>query len=103
MWYTKKVSPERDILHSTTLFKKERMKGKRKRKEPSKVQRQLKQTFDALEEEFISGAKDPKWVAELWDVMIHRNPIELNRPLADQLITYPWSSYPAYINLIWLH
>ncbi|WP_231760000.1 helix-turn-helix domain-containing protein [Microbulbifer elongatus] len=30
---------------------------------------------------------------------IHRNPIETRRPLADQLEEYPWSSYPAYLNL----
>ena len=29
---------------------------------------------------------------------IHRNPIELKTPLVAQLIDYPWSSYPAYMN-----
>ena len=42
---------------------------KPKKRKQTKAQRQLKQKFDALEEEFIGGAKDPKWVEELWDVM----------------------------------
>jgi len=29
---------------------------------------------------------------------IHRNPIELKSPLVKDLITYPWSSYAAYLN-----
>ncbi len=29
---------------------------------------------------------------------IHRNPIERKPPLVDSLDSYPWSSYPAYIN-----
>jgi len=29
---------------------------------------------------------------------IHRNPIEIKRPLVSELVQYPWSSYPAYIN-----
>ena len=29
---------------------------------------------------------------------IHRNPLEMKRPLVDTLAAYPWSSYPAYIN-----
>jgi len=29
---------------------------------------------------------------------IHRNPIELKKPLVAQLEAYPWSSYSAYIN-----
>jgi len=29
---------------------------------------------------------------------IHRNPVETKRPLVDDLVEYPWSSYPAYIN-----
>ncbi len=29
---------------------------------------------------------------------IHRNPIEMKRPLVARLEDYPWSSYPAYIN-----
>lgn len=29
---------------------------------------------------------------------IHRNPIEITRPMVNQLEDYPWSSYPAYIN-----
>jgi REP element-mobilizing transposase RayT len=38
---------------------------------------------------------------------IHRNPIDSKRPLVRELATYPWSSYPAYINKTktpdWLH
>lgn len=30
---------------------------------------------------------------------IHRNPIETRRPLVAALEDYPWSSYPAYLNL----
>ena len=29
---------------------------------------------------------------------IHRNPVELKTPLVANLIDYPWSSYPAYLN-----
>jgi len=29
---------------------------------------------------------------------IHRNPVELKQPLVHQLIEYPWSSYPGYLN-----
>jgi REP element-mobilizing transposase RayT len=29
---------------------------------------------------------------------IHRNPVETKTPLVKSLDTYPWSSYPAYIN-----
>ena len=29
---------------------------------------------------------------------IHRNPIDMKRPLVAELVTYPWSSYPAYLN-----
>ena len=29
---------------------------------------------------------------------IHRNPIEMKNPLVDDLSSYPWSSYNAYIN-----
>jgi len=29
---------------------------------------------------------------------IHRNPVELKQPLVHQLIGYPWSSYPGYLN-----
>ncbi len=29
---------------------------------------------------------------------IHRNPIETKRPLVKALASYPWSSYPAFIN-----
>ncbi len=29
---------------------------------------------------------------------IHRNPVELKQPLVCQLIEYPWSSYPGYLN-----
>lgn len=29
---------------------------------------------------------------------IHRNPIDMKRPLVAELATYPWSSYPAYLN-----
>ena len=29
---------------------------------------------------------------------IHRNPIDMKRPLVDDLLDYPWSSYPAYVN-----
>ena len=29
---------------------------------------------------------------------IHRNPVEVKSPLVDELATYPWSSYPAYLN-----
>ena len=29
---------------------------------------------------------------------IHRNPVEMKRPLVDELETYPWSSYPTYLN-----
>jgi len=29
---------------------------------------------------------------------IHRNPVELKRPLVEHLAAYSWSSYPAYIN-----
>ncbi|MEE9302381.1 MAG: transposase [Thiotrichaceae bacterium] len=28
---------------------------------------------------------------------IHRNPIELKKPLVDDLSDYPWSSYPSYL------
>ena len=31
---------------------------------------------------------------------IHRNPIDMKRPLVAELVTYPWSSYPAYLNKI---
>ena len=34
-----------------------------------KVMRMLKQKFDALEEEFIGIAKDPKQLEKLWDLM----------------------------------
>jgi len=30
---------------------------------------------------------------------IHRNPVETRKPLVEDLADYPWSSYPAYINL----
>ena len=29
---------------------------------------------------------------------IHRNPIDMKRPLVAERVTYPWSSYPAYLN-----
>ncbi|MBL4606549.1 MAG: hypothetical protein JKY01_01805, partial [Pseudomonadales bacterium] len=29
---------------------------------------------------------------------IHRNPIDMQRPMVEALEDYPWSSYPAYIN-----
>ncbi|NOZ10872.1 MAG: hypothetical protein GXP09_07540 [Gammaproteobacteria bacterium] len=29
---------------------------------------------------------------------IHRNPIDMKRPMVKDLAAYPWSSYPAYIN-----
>ncbi len=29
---------------------------------------------------------------------IHRNPIDMKQPLVKRLETYPWSSYPAYVN-----
>lgn len=29
---------------------------------------------------------------------IHRNPIEMKHPLVEQLVDYPWSSYPAFID-----
>ena len=29
---------------------------------------------------------------------IHRNPIDMKRPMVSDLSEYPWSSYPAYIN-----
>jgi putative transposase len=29
---------------------------------------------------------------------IHRNPIDMKRPLVERLEDYPWSSYPCYIN-----
>jgi hypothetical protein len=29
---------------------------------------------------------------------IHRNPVDMKRPLVDKLEDYPWSSYPCYIN-----
>jgi REP element-mobilizing transposase RayT len=29
---------------------------------------------------------------------IHRNPIETKKPLAERLVNYRWSSYPAYLN-----
>jgi len=31
---------------------------------------------------------------------IHRNPVELNRPLVHKLIDYKWSSYPTYANRV---
>ena len=38
---------------------------------------------------------------------IHRNPIETKRPLVAELESYPWSSYPAYLNHVvapsWLY
>ena len=38
---------------------------------------------------------------------IHRNPVEAASPLVEKLESYPWSSYPAYLNLTpapdWLH
>ena len=38
---------------------------------------------------------------------IHRNPIDRRRPLVKNLVSYSWSSYPAYINKAkapdWLH
>ena len=38
---------------------------------------------------------------------IHRNPIELRKPLVQQLSDYSWSSYPAYIDYteapVWLY
>jgi putative transposase len=38
---------------------------------------------------------------------IHRNPVEMKKPLVTRLEDYPWSSYPAYINqekaLDWLN
>ena len=30
---------------------------------------------------------------------IHRNPVETKTPLVEKLEKYPWSSYPAYLNL----
>ena len=30
---------------------------------------------------------------------IHRNPVEMRKPLVTRLEDYPWSSYPAYLNL----
>ena len=29
---------------------------------------------------------------------IHRNPVETKKPLAERLVNYGWSSYPAYLN-----
>jgi len=29
---------------------------------------------------------------------IHRNPMDMKRPLVTELAAYPWSSYPAYLN-----
>jgi len=29
---------------------------------------------------------------------IHRNPVETKKPLANRLVDYRWSSYPAYLN-----
>lgn len=38
---------------------------------------------------------------------IHRNPIETKKPMVKSLESYPWSSYPAYINRVaapgWLY
>ena len=38
---------------------------------------------------------------------IHRNPVDMNRPLVKDLADYPWSSYPAYVNKVkqpeWLY
>ena len=31
---------------------------------------------------------------------IHRNPIDRKRPLVKELASYPWSSYPAYLNKV---
>ena len=29
---------------------------------------------------------------------IHRNPIDMKKPIVESIIDYPWSSYPAYLN-----
>lgn len=29
---------------------------------------------------------------------IHRNPVETKKPMVEDLVDYPWSSYPAYLN-----
>jgi len=38
---------------------------------------------------------------------IHRNPVDMKKPLVTKLSDYPWSSYPAYLNLLkspsWLY
>ncbi len=38
---------------------------------------------------------------------IHRNPIDMKLPLVNRLETYPWSSYPSYVNKVpsppWLY
>ncbi len=38
---------------------------------------------------------------------IHCNPVETKKPLVNQLVDHPWSSYPAYVNKAkcpdWLH
>lgn len=31
---------------------------------------------------------------------IHHNPIDMKRPLVEDLADYPWSSYPSYIGKV---
>ena len=40
--------------------------------------------------------RDAYWVA--LTRYIHRNPIETRKPMVDKLVSYLWSSYPAYID-----
>merc|ERR1712086_260937 len=73
--YTKKVSPEREIVDSTSQFvdarKKKRKKGKRKKhKGPEDAHPDYSSAkFDKLEQEFVALAKDATKMNEMWDLM----------------------------------
>merc|ERR1712166_1474279 len=77
IWFTKQVSPEREIVDSTSQFADER-RGKRKKKKGNKKKKKgprddmpdySSKDFDELEAKIHAIAKDPAELAKLWDVM----------------------------------
>merc|ERR1712072_1028896 len=78
VWFTKHVSPEREIVDSTSQFIDERrgMKKKKKKKK-KKVTAENRDAmpdyssadFDELESQIMAIVKDPAELAKLWDVI----------------------------------
>merc|ERR1712166_1076093 len=77
IWFTKKVSPEREIVDSTSQFAGEirgRVKGKGKKKKKKKGPKDAmpdysSKDFDELAKKIMAIAKDPAELAKLWDLM----------------------------------